>query len=118
MVRATGESERKDEFLAMLGHELRNPPSAIAAGFHMLEVTAGTEDDASALSRRVIGRQLRHLTRLVDDLLDVSRVTRGKIQLERQPLDVAVAVASWVRARSRRAVAASVERTSCSYTSE
>jgi signal transduction histidine kinase/CheY-like chemotaxis protein len=95
---ATAASRAKDEFLAMLGHELRNPLGALTAASNLLDVTAATDSDASAPARRVIGRQLRHLTRLVDDLLDVSRVTSGKIELSRRPLDVALAVSNCVAA--------------------
>jgi signal transduction histidine kinase len=98
LARATAESRAKDEFLAMLGHELRNPLSAIAAASHLLDMMTGTDDHPSASAQRVIGRQVRHLTRLVDDLLDVSRVTQGKIQLAHQRLDVAVAVKNCVDA--------------------
>ena len=92
------ESRAKDEFLAMLGHELRNPLGAIAAAAHLLDVAAPDvgDDDDSTRARRVIDRQVRHLTRLVDDLLDVSRVTTGKIELSRRPLDAAAAVANCV----------------------
>ena len=92
------ESRAKDEFLAMLGHELRNPLGAIATASHLLDVTAPVEGEGDALLRasRVIQRQVRHLTRLVDDLLDVSRVTTGKIELSRRPLDAAAAVANCV----------------------
>ncbi|HYE90014.1 MAG TPA: HAMP domain-containing sensor histidine kinase, partial [Terriglobales bacterium] len=89
------ESRAKDEFLAMLGHELRNPLSAIAAAALILDQNA-PPGDGSVPARRVIGRQIRHLTRLVDDLLDVSRVTSGKIDLARKPLDVDVAVRNCV----------------------
>ena len=95
---AAAESRGKDEFLAMLGHELRNPLGAIAAASHLLDMTMAADDDPSASARRVIARQMRHLTRLVDDLLDVSRVTTGKIELARQPLDVGAAVTSCVGA--------------------
>jgi signal transduction histidine kinase/ActR/RegA family two-component response regulator len=92
------ESRAKDEFLAMLGHELRNPLGAIAAASHLLDVTAAgaDESDGSVRARLVIDRQVRHLTRLVDDLLDVSRVTTGKIELSRRPLDAATAVVNCV----------------------
>jgi signal transduction histidine kinase len=90
------ESRAKDEFLAMLGHELRNPLAAIAAAAHLLDTVAPPDVEPAVTARRVIGRQLRHVTRLVDDLLDVSRVTTGKIVLSRRPLDVAVTVANAV----------------------
>jgi signal transduction histidine kinase/ActR/RegA family two-component response regulator len=93
------ESRAKDEFLAMLGHELRNPLGALAGAAHLLDVTApNVGDDGSEQARRVMERQVRHLTRLVDDLLDVSRVTTGKIELSRRPLDAAAAVANCVAA--------------------
>jgi PAS domain S-box-containing protein len=73
---------RKDEFLAMLAHELRNPLAPISAAAELLRI--GTLNEARVRqSSNIIGRQVRHMTRLVDDLLDVSRVTRGLITLER-----------------------------------
>lgn len=80
--------KRKDEFLAMLAHELRNPLSAISVASSLLEtqnVDARTNKIATTIQR-----QTRHLARLVDDLLDVSRITRGKIQLRMQPIDFAL----------------------------
>jgi signal transduction histidine kinase len=76
----------KDEFLAMLGHELRNPLAPIVTALHLMSMRG---DTATADEQRVIARQVAHLSRLVDDLLDVSRITRGKIQLKREPLDLA-----------------------------
>jgi len=88
----------KDEFLAMLGHELRNPLNAIGSAASLLGLGAGGPDVAER-ARAVIHRQVQHLARLVEDLLDVSRVTSGKIVLLRQPTDlgevVASVVASW-----------------------
>jgi signal transduction histidine kinase/ActR/RegA family two-component response regulator len=81
-------SRAKDEFLAMLGHELRNPLAAIATAERVLNNVRGSEESA-ARARAVIGRQVDHLRRLVDDLLDVGRVMTGKIVLERVPLDLA-----------------------------
>ena len=79
---------RKSEFLAMLSHELRNP---LAAMSNALELCNTGEPDAATFewSRIVIRRQLTHLTRLVDDLLDVTRITSGKIQLRKQRVDCA-----------------------------
>lgn len=74
---------RKDEFLAMLAHELRNPLSAIAHGIEILERPSVDEADR-AWARDVVFRQVNHLARLIDDLLDVSRVSRGKIELKTQ----------------------------------
>jgi signal transduction histidine kinase/ActR/RegA family two-component response regulator/HAMP domain-containing protein len=68
----------KDEFLAMLGHELRNPLAPIVTALHLMARRGAQE---SAMERRIIERQVAHLMRLVDDLLDVSRIARGKIQL-------------------------------------
>jgi signal transduction histidine kinase/CheY-like chemotaxis protein len=75
----------RDQFLAMLGHELRNPLGAILASVQLME---RRDENAFAPERRVIQRQTRLLSRLVDDLLDVSRVTSGKITLERGPVDL------------------------------
>ncbi|WP_296947129.1 PAS domain S-box protein [uncultured Massilia sp.] len=89
------QDRRKDEFLAMLAHELRNPLAPIAAAAEMLRLGTAGEDRVRRASD-VIGRQVRHMTSLVDDLLDVSRVTRGLIQLERTRLDPMVIVAGAV----------------------
>ncbi|MGH7314624.1 MAG: ATP-binding protein [Candidatus Rokuibacteriota bacterium] len=78
----------KDEFLAMLGHELRNPLGAIAGAVRVLQL-AETRDERANRAREVIGRQLAHLSRLVDDLLDVTRVTMDKTVLTRQPVNLA-----------------------------
>jgi signal transduction histidine kinase len=77
---------RRDEFLAMLGHELRNPLAAIVLATDLL--SDDPHDTAHARERAIITRQARHLSRLVDDLLDVSRVTRGKVVLRREDVDV------------------------------
>ena len=71
----------KDEFLAMLGHELRNPLAPILTALQLMKLRG---DAASERERTVIERQVTHLTRLVDDLLDVSRIARGKVELERR----------------------------------
>jgi signal transduction histidine kinase/ActR/RegA family two-component response regulator len=87
--RAEAESadRAKDQFLAMLSHELRNPLGAIAAAVGVLATTA-TPGERGERARNVIARQVQHLSRLVDDLLDVTRVTTGKVRLHRQPLDL------------------------------
>jgi signal transduction histidine kinase len=82
---------RKDEFLAMLAHELRNPLGAIANASYVLE-QAGPSGPPMDRAVPVIQRQIQHLVRLVDDLLDVSRITRGKIELRKQDLDLRDAV--------------------------
>ena len=86
--------KRKDEFLAMLAHELRNPLSAISTAAALLD-NGDLDPRASKLST-TIARQTRHLARLVDDLLDVSRITRGKIQLQTKPVDFAAALRRFV----------------------
>ena len=82
---AEAANRAKDEFLAMLGHELRNPLSPILTALQLMELRG---DTSSARERTVIERQVRHLTRLVDDLLDVSRITRGKVALKMELVDV------------------------------
>jgi PAS domain S-box-containing protein len=77
----------KDEFLAMLGHELRNPLAAIVNAGRVLEQTR-TEDDRTIQLGSIIARQSGHLSRMVDDLLDVSRLGSGKIALRREPVDL------------------------------
>jgi signal transduction histidine kinase len=85
---ALKEADRhKDEFLAMLAHELRNPLAPIRNAVHLMKMKT-LDDPQVGLSRDIIERQLAHLTRLVDDLLDVSRITRGKINLTRQRLEI------------------------------
>jgi PAS domain S-box-containing protein len=78
---------RKDEFLAMLSHELRNPLAPIRNGIYLLERAEPGSDEA-ARARDVIRRQAEHLTRLVDDLLDVTRISRGKVSLRRTRVDL------------------------------
>lgn len=79
---------RKDEFLAMLSHELRNPLGAISSAAVLLDEVA-SDDSLVKRSAGVIRRQMRHLIRMVDDLLDVSRITRGKVSLRRSEIDLA-----------------------------
>jgi PAS domain S-box-containing protein len=76
----------KDEFLAMLGHELRNPLGVMSTAVALLSNAA--DDADTAFAREVFVRQIDHLSRIVDDLLDVSRVMTGKIRLDRVPIDV------------------------------
>jgi len=80
-------ARRKDEFLAMLAHELRNPLAPISNAAQLLTL-AGASEQRIRQSSEVIIRQVRHMTELVDDLLDVSRVTRGQVALEREPVDI------------------------------
>jgi signal transduction histidine kinase/ActR/RegA family two-component response regulator len=84
-VEAETANRAKDEFLAMLGHELRNPLGAMAAGCEVLNRSQAQEEVAQR-ARLIITRQTRHLGRLMDDLLDVARVISGKVLLVREPL--------------------------------
>ena len=77
---------RKDEFLATLAHELRNPLAPIRTGIHILRMTGADSKARPVLP--MMERQLQHLTRLLDDLLDVSRITRGKISLRVERIDL------------------------------
>ena len=86
------QDRRKNEFLAMLSHELRNPLAPITNAVHVLNTSAG---DAQKMTwaKAVLERQVNQLRRLVDDLLDVSRITHGKIDLRLEPVDVAEVIA-------------------------
>jgi signal transduction histidine kinase/ActR/RegA family two-component response regulator len=94
--RAERDSRTKDEFLAMMAHELRTPLAAISSAVRVLELTCA-EGEPAIRAHEVIARQVGHVSHLIGDLLDVERVVSGKIRLNRQPLDMAEAV--------RRAVA-------------
>jgi signal transduction histidine kinase/CheY-like chemotaxis protein len=86
---------RKDEFLAMLAHELRNPLAPISTGAQLLKMSPASSPEVARTSD-VISRQAEHMVKLVDDLLDVSRVTRGLVSLDRRPLDFRQVVAAAV----------------------
>jgi PAS domain S-box-containing protein len=83
-------SRAKDEFLAMLAHELRNPLSVVVNALAVVDAAA--LDAAPARARLIMRRQVEHLARLLDDLLDVARITRGRIALEREPVSLRAAV--------------------------
>jgi len=85
---------RKDEFLAVLAHELRNPLAPLRAGLELIRLSGDTSS-AVDRTRSIMERQVGHMVRLIDDLLDVSRITSGKIRLQRQPtpLDVLITTA-------------------------
>lgn len=85
------ESDRKDEFLAMLSHELRNPLASIHNAARLLEKGRGCDGDAQS-AIRILRRQARHLSSLVDDLLDVSRITRGLVELKCERVDLIAVV--------------------------
>jgi signal transduction histidine kinase len=93
---ALKEADRnKDEFLAMLAHELRNPLAPIHNAVQLMH-RASVTDPQLAWSRDVIQRQVTHLTRLVDDLLDVSRITRGKINLSKEVIEISTLISRTV----------------------
>jgi signal transduction histidine kinase len=87
---------RKDEFLALLSHELRNPLAPIVTAARLLQMRDG--DGKDSVEREVILRQADHLVRLIDDLLDVSKVARGKVTLSKNPWSWP----AWWPTRSRR----------------
>jgi PAS domain S-box-containing protein len=89
----TAAAHAKDEFLAMLGHELRNPLSPIVSALQLMRLRG---EPGAVQERAIIQRQVDHLVRLVDDLLDVARVTRGKIELRCQRIDIAQPLAKAV----------------------
>jgi signal transduction histidine kinase len=86
---AVQQNRAKDEFLAMLGHELRNPLSAITSAAAVMAFP-GISLDAAKRARQIIQRQSQHLSHIVDDLLDLARVRNGKILLNKRPMDLAV----------------------------
>lgn len=90
-VEAEAANRSKDEFLAMLSHELRNPLSAIASGVEVLN-RVDSNTDVATNARRIIGRQARHLAHMMDDLLDVARLISGQVLMSRHRLDLAALV--------------------------
>ncbi|MGZ3457489.1 MAG: ATP-binding protein [Archangium sp.] len=86
----------RDAFMAILGHELRNPLSPITTALHLMKL----RDPRATREHEVIERQVKHLARLVDDLLDVSRIERGKLELSKRPLKLAEVVANAVEIAS------------------
>ncbi len=103
---------RKNEFLGVLSHELRNPLAPIVHALYILDHVPPESEQARA-ARVVISRQVEQLTRLVDDLLDVTRISRGKLQLHRRPIDLADTVRRTVEDHqalfTRRDIAVEVE---------
>jgi len=89
--RAEKASHAKDEFMAMLGHELRNPLAPIVTSLQILRLRGGEVDFGSELD--IIDRQVRNLVRLVDDLLDISRITQGRVSVELETVEAAVVIA-------------------------
>src|SRR5207237_2953379 len=95
---------RKTEFLALLAHELRNPLGPIRHAVKILRARAPSPEELQ-WATNIIDRQTEHMTRLVDDLLDVSRITRGTIELRRERVDIADVLKAAVEASG-----ASIER--------
>jgi PAS domain S-box-containing protein len=94
---AESANRAKDEFMAMLGHELRNPLSPIMTALHLMKLQG---PEGSERARTVIERQVNHLIRLVDDLLDVSRIARGKVELKKEIVELAEVVAKGIEMMS------------------
>ena len=92
---AETQNRAKDQFLAMLGHELRNPLNAISGAISVIELHAANPA-GQAHARAILRRQSEHLTHIVDDLLDLSRVMSGKVLLEKRPMDLAALVGACV----------------------
>ena len=92
-------NRRKDEFLAMLAHELRNPLAPISAAAQLL-ISAQLDEERIRKASQVIVRQVNHMTGLVDDLLDVSRVNRGLATIEKAPVEIRIIVADAVEQAS------------------
>jgi PAS domain S-box-containing protein len=99
---------RKDEFLATLAHELRNPLAPLRSGLEVLKL-AGDNTETAARARGMMERQLAQMVRLIDDLLDVSRITRGRLELRKERVELAGVVQSAVEG-SRPLIVASAHR--------
>jgi signal transduction histidine kinase/ActR/RegA family two-component response regulator len=89
LARADEAGRAKDEFLAILGHELRNPLAPMLTALHLMDAKA---EPATLRERQIMRRQINHMRRLVDDLLDVSRIARGTLQILREPVDLRAVV--------------------------
>src|SRR5207249_4684774 len=85
-------ARQKDEFLAMLAHELRNPLAPIRNALHIMKMP-GADAETVEQARDMTERQVHHLVRLVDDLLDVSRIMRGRIELRKEPIELGLVIA-------------------------
>jgi signal transduction histidine kinase len=107
---------QKDEFLAVLAHELRNPLAPIRTALELVRM-AGTEGAKRERACDVMDRQLRQLVRLVDDLLDVSRITRGRIALQKEPLELSIAIQHAIET-SRPTIEAAGHEFTVTYPSE
>jgi PAS domain S-box-containing protein len=92
-------NQRKDHFLATLAHELRNPLAPISNALQVWGLVEQKPEEARRL-REIMGRQVKQMVRLIDDLLDVSRITRGRIELRRERLDIGAVIAASVEAQA------------------
>ncbi len=90
-------NQRKDQFLATLAHELRNPLAPISNALQVWQLVEPDPNEANRL-RDMMGRQVKQMVRLIDDLLDVSRITRGRIELRKERIDLGTAVAAAIEA--------------------
>jgi signal transduction histidine kinase/ActR/RegA family two-component response regulator len=97
-------AQRKDEFIAMLAHELRNPLAPIRTGLELIRL-AGDSKEAVERVRTLMDRQVAHMVRLIDDLLDVSRISAGKIQLKREATPLSALVGAAIDANRPAATA-------------
>jgi PAS domain S-box-containing protein len=88
--------QRKDEFLAVLAHELRNPLAPLHNGLELIRI--GSDAESLSNIRQMMSRQLKHLVRLTDDLLDLSRISRNQLMLRRAPIDIAQVIGAAVEA--------------------
>ena len=96
LVRELREADRKkDDFIALLAHELRNPLAPLRNGLHVMRL-ASNDSAAVARARTIMERQLSHMVRLIDDLLDVSRISLNKLQLRRSRVTLAEIVSNAV----------------------
>lgn len=102
------EHERKDQYLATLAHELRNPMAAVSSALEILH-DPDLDDEARGRALAVAGRQLRQQSRMVDDLLDLSRLTRGRVRLRRQPMLLSDAIEEIIDGQTQRATHKSIE---------
>lgn len=96
------ELQRKDEFIAMLGHELRNPLSTLATAAQVFKMDGATGADMKRAAE-IIGRQVQQITRLINDLLDVERIEHGKLQLDVHSVDLREIVTNTLESRRAEA---------------
>src|SRR5688500_17224396 len=92
------ELRRKDQFIATFGHELRNPLSVLTTASQIFKMDGATTADMKRAAE-IIGRQVQHVTRLIDDLLDMERIDNGKLQLDVRLVDLREIVASTLESR-------------------